>query len=77
MKAMKASAREGECVEQLRLGVRPLTSEGHGCSRFDRMGLEGKACSRKRTQGHNRMATEVATKASARGQTCWSVETGG
>ena len=36
-KAMKASAREGECVEWLRLGVRLLTSEGHGCSRFDRL----------------------------------------
>ena len=47
--AMKASAREGVCVEWLRLGVRLLTSEGHSCSHFDRLGLEGKACSRKRT----------------------------
>ena len=69
-KAIKASAREGEHVEQLRLGVRPLTSEGHGCSCFDRLGLEGKVCLRKRTRGHDRTATEVATKASARGQTC-------
>ena len=69
-KATKASAREGERVERLRLGVRPLTSEGHGCSHFDRLGLEGKACSRKRTQGHDRTATEVATKASVRGRTC-------
>ena len=69
-KATKASAREGKHVEQLRLGVRLLTSEGHSCSHFDRLGLEGKACSRKWTQGHDRTATEVATKASARGQTC-------
>ena len=62
--------REGEHVDQLRLGVRLLTSEGHGCSHFDRLGLEGKVCSRKQTQGHDRMVTEVAMKASARGQTC-------
>ena len=70
VKAIKASARQGEHVEQLRLGVRPLTSEGHGCSCFDRLGLEGKACSRKWTRGHDRTVTEVAMKASARGQTC-------
>ena len=67
VKATKASAREGKCVEQLRLGVRPLTSEGHSCSCFDRLGLEGKACLRKWTRGHDRTVTEVATKASARG----------
>ena len=76
-KATKASVREGECVERLRLGVRLLTSEGHSCSCFDRLGLEGKVCLRKRTRGHDRTVTEVATKASVRGQTCWSVETGG
>ena len=69
-KATKASVREGKRVEQLRLGVRPLTSEGHGCSHFDRLGLEGKVCLRKQTRGHDRTATEVATKASVRGQTC-------
>ena len=48
-KATKASVREGKRVEWLRLGVRLLTSEGHSCSRFDRLGLEGKACLRKQT----------------------------
>ena len=28
----------GRRDEQLRLGVRPLTSEGHGCSRVERLG---------------------------------------